>query len=222
MFTLLSELSAFQTMQTDMTPKLTLAILLLLSCLTLGSTLKNRYIRQDSGYTDDSADCSADLDETLAAAGYPRCANSPSLKTGHFEDFLRDLVCDEECGIPLLLLFVAQCPYEGYPEVAMYYRQHCKVNARGQPCYSYLNNSELDTSVVNPVIALQLCKPSITYNTCSNKCRAQLRAIGTHYGSCIEPLFNSSYFYTFENEHLPLFSYQLWTRCGVPLPTAVN
>ena len=31
-------------------------------------------------------------------------------------------------------------------------------------------------------------------------------------------MFNSSYFHTFDYELLPLFTYALWTSCGVPIP----
>ena len=191
-----------------MYPKSILAFLLLLSCLTLGSTLKNRYIRQDSGYTD--TDCSANLNENFVAA-YPQCANNPGLMnmaTASFEAILRDLYCDAKCGMPFLSLFVAQCPYEGYPEAAVYYRQHCKVNADGRPCYSYYKNFMLDKNI-DLDATLQLCKSSIKYNMCSDKCSSQLRAIGTYYGSCINPIFNSSYAQLSGDELLSLFSYQL-------------
>ena len=204
---------------TDMYPKATLAFLLLFIYLTLGSTIKNRYIRQaDSDYIN----CQDGLDKNFAAA-YPQCANNPGLvKYLNFETWLHDLICDKKCGMPFLSQFVTQCPYEGYPEVAKYYRGHCKVNQNGRPCYSFFKDSTFDTSVVDPDAALQLCKSSIKYNMCSSKCSSQLRAISTYYGSCIEPVFNSSYFHSFDYELLPLFSYQLWTNCGVPLPTAAR
>ena len=130
------------------------------------------------------------------------------------------LICDVNCGTPFLSLFVAQCPYKQTLEIVKYYRGHCKVNANGRPCYSYYKNSVSDTSVVDPDIALQLCKPSIKYNTCTDKCSSQLKAISTYYGLCTDPLFNSSYFHSHDVKLLPLFSYQLWINCGVPIPTA--
>ena len=203
--------------QIGMTPKSTLAFLLLLSCSTLGSTLKNRYIRQDSGYTD--TDCSANLNEKFVAA-YPQCGNILGLENMETADWFQYLICDVNCGMPFLSLFVAQCPYKETLEIVEYYRGLCKVNEDGRPCYTYYKNSASDMNVVDPDITLQLCKPSIKYNICSDKCSSQLRAISTHYGLCIDPLFNSSYFHSFDVELLPLFSYQLWTNCGVPIPTA--
>ena len=200
-----------------MYPKSTFLLSLLFIYLSLGSAIKNRYIRQDPGYTE----CS-DIDKNFAAA-YPQCANNPGLTAfADFETILRDLICDATCGMPYLSQFVTQCPYEGYLEAAKYYIGHCKVNQNGRPCYSFYKGSMFDTSVVDPDVALQLCKSSIKYNMCSDKCGSQLRAIGTYYGSCIAPLFNGSYFHSFDYELLPLFSYQLWTMCGVPIPTAAR
>ena len=119
-------------------------------------------------------------------------------------------------------IFVTQCPFEGYPESAEYYRLQCKVNANGRPCYSFYKNSMLDISVVDTDVTLELCRSSIKYNICSDECNAQLRAISTYYGSCINSIFNSSYFHSFDYELLPLFSYQLWTSCGVSVPTAAR
>lgn len=56
---------------------------------------------------------------------------------------------------------------------------------------------------------------------CSDDCRNQLTAIGYHYGSCINSVFNSSYFHSFDYKLLPLFSYALWTSCGVLIPMPI-
>ena len=197
-----------------MTPKSTLVFLLLLSLLALGSALKNRYIRQDSG--DINVYCTADLDKNFVAA-YPQCANNPGLENNvEFEDYLQNIICDKNCGTQYLSSYFALCPYKETLDILGYYTGHCEVNADGRPCYSYYKNSMLD---MDEEITLQLCKSSIKYNVCSAKRSSQLRAISTLYGSCIGPLFNSSYFHSFDYELLPLFSYQLWTNCGVPVPT---
>ena len=200
-----------------MTPKSTLVFLLLFSLLaqSLGNTSKNRYIHQDSGDID--TDCTADdIDKNFVAA-YPQCANNPGLENNvEFEDALRNLFCDKNCGTQYLSSYFATCPYKETLEIIGYYMEQCKVDAAGRPRYSYYKNSMLD---MDEEIALQLCKSSIKYNMCSPKCSSQLRAISTHYGSCIGPLFNNSYFHSFDYELLPLFSYQLWTNCGVPIPT---
>ena len=195
-------------------------LLLIYSFITLGSALNNRYIRQDSDYVD----CSSNLDKNFAAA-YPQCANNPGLTniaTSSFETFLQDLICDAKCGMQYLSLFVAQCPFEWYPETAEYYRLQCKVNTNGRPCYSFYKNSMLDTSVVDTDVALELCRSSIKYNICSDECNAQLRAISTYYGSCVYSIFNSSLARSSGDELASLFSYQLWTSCGVSVPTAAR
>ena len=78
-------------------------------------------------------------------------------------------------------LYVTQCPNN--KEILESYMGHYNVNAYGRPCYSYYKDSKYDTSVVDPEIAFQVCKPSIKYNTtCNNKCSAQLRVISSFYG----------------------------------------
>ena len=191
---------------TEMTPKSTIIAFLLLPCfLALGSA---------SGHTD--ADCIAVVNKNFAAA-YPQCVNNQGLENMETEDQFQHIICDKNCGTPYFSLYIALCPHYHDPEMLKYYRGYCKVNTDGRPCYSYYKNSAFDMAF-NPKIALQLCKPSIKY-MCSDKCSSQLRAISTHYGSCIGPLFNSSYFHSSDVEYLPLFSYQLWTNCGVPIPT---
>jgi hypothetical protein len=201
--------------QTEMIPKSTLAFLLMLSYSALGSTtFNNRYIRQDSGRID--ADCSADLNKNFAAA-YPECANPASiLDNMDLEYIFQYFFCEKNCGTPYLSLYFTLCPYKETLDIIEYYKGYCEVNADGRPCYSYIKHS------MENEIALQLCKPSIKYNTCSAKCSSQLRAISAHYGSCTDPLFNSSYFHSADVDDLPLFSYQLWTNCGVPIPTAAR
>jgi hypothetical protein len=194
---------------------LALNFLLLLSCLALGTALKNRFIRQDSGNTD--AYCSDILNEKFVAA-YPQCANN-RVENGEYEDFLQYIVCDKTCGILFLSSYFAFYQYKETLDAIGYYMGHCEVNADGRPCYSYIKNSVYG---MDEEIALQLCKPSIKYNMCSAKCSSQLRAISAHYGSCINPLFNSSFHHSSDVESLPLFSYQLWTNCGVPIPTAAK
>ena len=193
-----------------------LGFLLLLSLLALGfgSASKNRYIRQDSGDID--ADCDDDLYDILAA--HPQCANKLALENDEFEDMLQHIICDKNCGTLYLSSYFLLCPHKETLDAIGYYMEQCKVNADGRPCYSYYKNSTFDMGE-EIIGALQLCRPSIKYNMCSAICNSQLRAISNHYGSCIGPLFNSSYFHSFDAEYLPLFSYQLWTNCGVPIPT---
>ena len=43
-------------------------------------------------------------------------------------------------------------------------------------------------------------------------------AINNCYGICINSVFNFSSSFVISNELLPLFTYQLWSNCGVPVP----
>ena len=140
---------------------------------------------------------------------------------GGFEADLRDLYCDETCGPMYRTYTFSVCSASlSHTRLWDYYTSHCMVNADGRPCYSFYNGSETDMSLANND-ALQLCTPSIQSGTCSDDCRNRLTAIGDHYGSCINSVFNSSYFHSFNYELLPLFSYTLWTSCGVPIPMPI-
>ena len=194
-----------------MTPKSTLAFFLLLSFLTLGSALQERYIRQDSGDTDTDDDC-FDISNEKFAVAYPQCADNPGLKTAADMYYL---ICDANCGALYLSYYVTQCPSNENLQLFDYIWRNCKINEYGRPCYSYLKNFAPDMSAAEA--AFLLCKPSIEYNTCSEECSSRLRDIRSYYGSCIDPLFNSSYV-----PYLPVLSYQLWTMCGVPIPTAAS
>ena len=140
---------------------------------------------------------------------------------GGFEADLRDLYCDETCG-PMYQTYTFSVCAASLSRTRLwdYYTSHCTVNANGRPCYSFYNGSETDMSLANNDV-LQLCNPSIQSGTCSDDCRNRLIAIGDHYGSCINSVFNSSYFHSFNYELLPLFSYALWISCGVPIPMQV-
>lgn len=140
---------------------------------------------------------------------------------GGFEADLRDLYCDKTCG-PMYQTYTFSVCAASLSRTRLwdYYTSHCTVNADGRPCYSFYNGSETDMSLANNDV-LQLCNPSILSGTCSDDCRNRLTAIGDHYGSCINSVFNSSYFHSFNYELLPLFSYALWTSCGVPIPMQI-
>lgn len=159
-----------------------------------------------------SANCPPENSDFVSA--YPQCANNPGLNA-QFDSFLRDLVCDATCGPPYLA-GIRTC--FSFRRVADYYEVQCRVNANGMPCYNFYVNSSIDRSVFNPEAAFQVCNSSILSNTCSDECREQLTIANTHWGSCVNSLTNSSYFHSFNYELLPLFSYQLWTACGVPTP----
>lgn len=194
-----------------MCPKLALVAFLLLIYSNLGSSApNNRYIRQDQ-----YQDCTADYNGKFAAA-HPECANNPGLKdSADSESNFWDLICDRDCGMPYLSFYRTQCPYEGSHVILTWYRSLCKINANGRPCYSFFN----DMHEVNPYAVFQICKSSIQNNRCSDECGAQLRAISAYYGSCVSPVFNSTYHQLVDPEHFSLFSHQLWNSCGVLTPT---
>ena len=142
---------------------------------------------------------------------------------GGFEADLRDLCCGETCG-PMYWTYTFSVCAASLLRTRLwdYYTSHYTVNADGRPCYSFYNGSETesDMSLANND-ALQLCTPSMQSGTCSDDCRNQLTAIGYHYGSCINSVFNSSYFHSFDYKLLPLFSYALWISCGVLIPMPI-
>ena len=148
----------------------------------------------------------------------PECR--PEVGGGFMAD-LRDLYCDETCG-PMYQTYTFSVCAASLSRTRLwdYYTSHCMVNADGRPCYSFYNGSTTDMSLANDD-ALQLCNPSIQSGTCSDNCRTRLVAIGDHYSSCINSVFNSSYFHSFNYELLPLFTYALWTSCGVPIPMPI-
>ena len=161
--------------------------------------------------------CYEDINQQVIST-YPECANKPGANfTAPFETFLRDLVCDPTCGPLFNATFYRLCPSPSISDLqlANYYLSQCRVNENGQACYSFYNNSEIDMSVANSTV-LQLCSTS-AQGACSDQCKDQLMAIRNYYGVCVNSVFNSSYFRTFY-DLVPLFSYQLWTNCGVPVP----
>ena len=163
------------------------------------------------------AQCYANLNQEVVTT-YPQCANKPGAsETAPFETLLRDLICDATCGPLYNATFYRLCPSPSVTALLLveYYLAQCRVNANGQACYSFYNDSDIDMSVANNE-ALQLCSSS-AQGACTDQCRARLMAISSYYGTCINSVFNSSYFRTFY-ELVPLFSYQLWTNCQVPVP----
>lgn len=166
------------------------------------------------------AQCYANVNQEVVTT-YPQCANKPGAsETAAFELILRDLVCDTTCGPLYNATFYRLCPSPVGIVFALieYYEAQCRVNADGRVCYSFYNDSDIDMSVAN-MEALQLCSSS-AQGDCTDQCRARLMAIGSYYGSCINSVFNSSYFRAFD-PLVPLFSYQLWTNCQVPVPSPV-
>lgn len=152
------------------------------------------------------------------AATYPQCASNLDAFNEPFEITLRDLFCNTTCGPLYKSFYLAQCTSPTFQVLAMYYELQCNNNSNGMPCYSFYNNSEIDMRFASPE-ALQLCDSSIRNMVCSDGCRNQLVLIRNYYGSCVNSVFNSTYFKSFGYELLPLFSYQLWTSCEVPVPT---
>ena len=162
--------------------------------------------------------CYADINQEVVTT-YPQCANKPgSAETAPFEAILRDLVCDPTCGPLYNATFYWLCPSPIVSELLLvnYYLAQCRVNANGRACYSFYNDSDADMSIANNQ-AVQLCSSSVQQNTCSDQCKAQIMATKSYYGICINSVFNFTSFVV-SNELLPLFSYQLWSNCGVPLP----
>lgn len=196
-----------------MSIQLTLAFLLAGSLVSLGGA-DNIIARRQSSCTDDESR------NRNFAATYPQCASNLNAFTQPFEIPLRDLFCNSTCGPLYKTFFLAQCSSLVYQLLVEYYELQCNVNANGMPCYSFYNDSEIDRSVANSE-SLQLCSSSMPENNaCSDACRNELTSIRNYYGSCVNSVFNSSYFRAGVDEPLlPLFSYQLWTKCGVPLPT---
>ena len=186
-----------------------LLVFLLASSLT--SLTDANKSRRQSGCTDD------DTRNRNFAATYPQCASNLDAFTKPFEITLRDLFCNATCGPLYKSFFFAQCTSFTYRRVVEYYELQCNNNSNGMPCYSFYNDSEIDMSFASPE-ALQLCNSSIRSMVCSDSCRSQLISIKNYYGSCVNSVFNSSYFQSFGHELLPLFSYQLWTGCGVSVP----
>lgn len=159
--------------------------------------------------------CYADLNQQVATT-YAQCGSKPgAAETAPFETVLRDLVCDSTCGPLYNATFYRLCPSPTVSELQLvsYYMAQCRVNANGQACYSFYNDSDADMSVANTQ-AVQLCSGSVQPSTCSEQCRAQLMAVKSYYGICVNSVFNLTIF----PELLPLFSYQLWTNCGVSVP----
>ena len=193
---------------------------LLALILTAGSLLSasgKRTVRQD-GCTDDDAR-NRDFAEM-----YPQCASNLDAIQQPFEITLRDLYCNKTCGPLYESLFLSRCTSLSdsftYRRLIDYYVLQCRVNEDGRPCYSFYNDSEIDMRLANQE-AVNLCSSSQN-SACSDACRARLEAISGYYGSCINSVFNSSYFQSFGHELLPLFTYRLWSNCEVPPPTAAS
>ena len=164
------------------------------------------------------AQCYVNINQEMATT-YPQCATQANAANSEpFEIILRDLICDPTCGPLYNATFYRLCPSPSISELLLvnYYMAQCRVNANGRACYSFYNDSDADMSVANSQ-ALQMCSSSIQQSTCSDRCRDQLMAIKNYYGVCLNSVLNFTFFAP-STELLPLFSYQLWTNCGVPVP----
>lgn len=188
----------------------------LLSFYTADARDSNLIARQ----TDQCSDMDA-LNQNFGAT-YPQCASNLNALSQPFEITLRDLYCNTTCGPLYKTFFLSRCTSFSYRLVVDYYVQQCVVNEAGMPCYSFYNDSEIDMTYASDQ-AIQLCNATIRgVGACSDECRQRLTAVGNYYGTCINSVFNSTYFRSFNYELLPLFSYRLWTTCGAPIPTSTG
>ena len=187
---------------------LTLVVLLFVGSL-LGSESAVKNIRQ----AQQRNQCSRSDDYGYQTT-YPQCANHYGLGTENIEIFFGDFICSSSCGSLLLSYFRTQCQEVVYQYIADYYELQCGVNADGIPCYRFFNSTF--TRGFNCESAIEKCKSSIQEDTCSAKCRNELLAISDIFDSCVNSVYNNSYFHFIDHQILPLFSYQLWTACGVP------
>ena len=191
---------------------------LVLALLLTGSFLAasgKRTVRQDVNYCTDD-----DARNSLYASTYPECARNLAAFERPFEDTLRDLFCNATCGPLYASFFLERCTDLVYQQLVQYYQLQCVVNEDGRPCYSFYNNSDIDMSVANPE-AVTLCSSSAT-GACSDACAVRLEAIKDYYGTCINSVFNSTYFRFSGNDLPPLFQYRLWSNCGVSPPTSTS
>lgn len=159
-------------------------------------------------------------------ANYPQCADKASAAENSTsqEDIFRDLICDPTCGPLYNATFHSLCPSPSVTDLIVidYYLVQCRVNANGQACYTFYNTTDtrtvIDMSVANTE-AVQECIGSAQGARCSNQCKDRLMAIRNYYGVCGSSLYNSTYFRSFNFTNITsLFSYQLWTNCGVSIP----
>ena len=160
-------------------------------------------------------------------ANYPQCADKASAAENSTsqEDIFRDLICDPTCGPLYNATFHSLCPSPSVTDLIVidYYLVQCRVNANGQACYTFYNTTDtrtvIDMSVANTE-AVQECIGS-AQGACSNQCKDRLMAIRNYYGVCGSSLYNSTYFRSFNFTNITsLFSYQLWTNCGVSIPVS--
>ena len=162
------------------------------------------------------------------ASGYeidypPECADYNGIKKWTLENFFGVFICNSSspCSSLLLSYFRTQCIEEVYRYLADYYEVQCRVNADGIPCYKFYNSTF--NKGFNETAALQKCRSSIQVEEfCSGECKNQLEAISSVFGSCVNYIYNNSYFHFVGVGILPLFSYQLWRACGVPIPSGAS
>ena len=148
---------------------------------------------------------------------YPQCESNLDAFNEPFNVTLSDLFCNETCGPLYETAFTGECTSFSWQRVIEYYRVQCRYNADGMPCYSFYIGNAIDMSYANNE-ALGLCNSTIRSNSCTDECRDRLTAISNYYGYCVNSVFNSTYFHSFDYELLPLFTYQLWSTCGVAIP----
>ena len=151
----------------------------------------------------------------LFNATYPQCASNLIALTMELVDFYRELICNTTCGPLLKSFYISMCTE--YQPVFDYYESNCLFNAAGRPCYSFYDDNNL--IFTNISLDHELCNSTIQEGACTEACRNSLTAIGNYYGLCINSIFNHTYLSSFNWEHLPLFTYQLWTSCSVPIPS---
>ena len=133
------------------------------------------------------------------------------------ENYVRDVYCSSEssCGRLYLSYKVSQCPGEESQSILEYYEMLCRVNENGRPCYSFLDEPFIPARSI--FARFPACLSAMP-NECNDECRNLLTDINrntSRLGCCVQTYYNSSYHRREDSNTPGLFSYELWTACGL-------
>ena len=163
-------------------------------------------------------DCSESVKVERFNISNPQCYNVIAHFNGSFDDYYRDIYCSSEssCGHLSLLYQISQCPGKDSHLLLEYYDMLCGVNENGMPCYTFLDDPFIPRQ--SAIIRFNLHCLSAMPNECNDECRSLLTDINkntTRLGCCVQTYYNSSYHRREDSDFSGLFSYELWTACGL-------
>ena len=159
---------------------------------------------------------------TRFKGSYPQCKNYEFENENKMSMSVEDTYCSSCFSLFISYLKLQlQCLDEESQSILESYQILCRENENQMPCYSFLNESLFSevASLRRADARFQYCFSAPQNKTkCSNECKSLLMDIdrnSTQFGCCAQTLLNSSLVRVDGPKVDQLFSYKLWTACGL-------